>query len=141
MFYLPLFIVLFLSFLLEVLTTLPLIFISMISYSALQHSKNAPLYALIAGVISAIVTSRSISLSIVYFLIISFIVKLYGRRFNQESLSFMFIFSFISGIIYLLIFRNQLNILIAILSSISSILILFLFYLVNLSKNQEQANL
>lgn len=96
----------FLAFILEPLVGLPLLLVVVIALSSFAGPKTGVLSSFICGLLSDLGTGKPLGLTVVFFLLASFIIMLYKRRLKQESLLFMFIYSFITVNLYLILFQR-----------------------------------
>lgn len=96
----------FIAFILEPLIGLPLLLVVVIALSSFAGPKTGVLSSLICGFLSDLGTGKPLGMTVIFFLVISFIIMLYKRRLKQESLLFMFIYSFITVNLYLILFQR-----------------------------------
>lgn len=117
-----------LSFLLEAsVTTLPLVFLTLLCFSILTRKEWIFVIAFIAGVVLDALSFRLLGESSLYFIGCIFLVFLYQRKFEIATKHFVFISSFVGSLGFLLLFSyGNLIILQAISSAIIGTLI-FLF--------------
>lgn len=114
------FLIFLISFLLEItVTTLPLVFLTLLSVSVLNKREWVFALAFALGIVLDIFSFRLIGVSSIFFLTFIFLVFLYQKKFEIATKYFIFIASFIGSFAYLLLFfANNLIILEAILSAI-----------------------
>ncbi|MBI2028949.1 rod shape-determining protein MreD [Candidatus Gottesmanbacteria bacterium] len=96
-----------LAFILESLTNLPLLLVVVIALSSFAGPKTGVLSSFICGLLSDLGTGKPLGMTVIFFLIASFIIMLYKRRLKQESLLFMFVYSFIMVNLYLILFQRS----------------------------------
>lgn len=94
------------AFLLEPLLVLPLLLLVVIAVSSFNDPKTGAFVSVISGLLSDIGMGRPLGLTVIFFLIISFIIVLYKRTVKQESLTFLFLSAFIAVNLYLIIFKR-----------------------------------
>lgn len=114
-----------LSLILEAsVTTLPLVFLTLLCLTVIIRKEWVFALALFAGIILDAVSFRILGQSGIYFVISIFLVILYERKFETATKSFIFISSFLGSFGYLLLFSyGNLIILQAISSAIIGALI------------------
>lgn len=95
-----------LSFIFEPLFGLTLLLLVVIAVSSLNDIKTSVFICFICGLLSDVGFGRPFGLTILYFLIVSFIITIYKRRFKEESLPFLFFSSFIFVNFYLLLYKG-----------------------------------
>ncbi len=94
-----------LSFLLEIsVTTLPLVFLTLLCLAILTRKEWIFVIAFIAGVVLDALSFRLLSQSSLYFIGYIFLVFLYQRKFEIATKHFVFIASFLGSLGYLLLF-------------------------------------
>lgn len=96
-----------LSILMEgTVTSLPLVLMSLILLTVFTKSQDVFLIAFLSGVILDILLVRSVGESSVFFLVMLFIVFLYDRKFEIQSLFFVEIITLVGASLYLIIFPS-----------------------------------
>lgn len=123
MWYLTLSTIVLILYLLEIIFTFPLLLMLIISQSSFDHIKNTAFVAFLVGLIADIGNGRFLGQTTLFFLLISFLIQIYRKRFSEESLGFLFAFSFISINVYLKLFTAS-KILFLTESLIGSVLII-----------------
>lgn len=91
-------------YLLESVVSLPFLLIMVIAQASFDEIIPSSIMALIIGLLLDIGNSRPLGQTAIFFLIVSFLIELYRKRFSEESLGFLFVFSFIIINIYLWFF-------------------------------------
>lgn len=104
MWYLILFIIVLAAYLLEAVFSLPFLLIFVVAQSSFDDIKTASIFAFLAGVLSDIGNVRPLGTGALLFLIISLVVQIYRRRFQEESVGFLFIATLLFVHIYFWIF-------------------------------------
>ena len=114
------FVIFLISFFLETsVTTLPLVFLVLLSIAVLSKKEWVFALAFLLGIILDTFSFRTIGASSIYFIMFIFLVFLYQRKFEIATKYFVFIASFLGSFGFLLFFSsNNLIILEAVLSAI-----------------------
>lgn len=107
MWYLILTIIFFIIFLLEAVIPLSLFLIFIIAQASFDNVKNCAIFAFIAGLLTDIANVRPLGVTAIFFLIISLLIQLYRRKFQEESIGFLVIAAFIATQIYFWIFDRS----------------------------------
>ncbi len=116
-----------LSFLLESsVTTIPLVFVTLLCLAVLTRKEWVFAIIFIAGIVLDALFFRALGQSSLYFLIYIFLVFLYEKKFEIATKNFIFVASFLGSFGYLLLFSYGNMI---ILQSISSAIIGTLIFL------------
>lgn len=111
------------SFLLEPLFSLPFLFLVVIAVSSSYDSKTSITISFICGLLTDISYGKPIGASILYFLIVSFIITFYRHRFTEESLTFLFFSSLLFVNVYYIFFIGN-SYIFLIQSFISSVIVI-----------------
>lgn len=95
---------LFLAILLEsTITTLPLVLLLILFLAVTRKSNDVFVVAFVAGLILDILSFGWIGFSSMYFVLLTFLIFMYQRKFEIETVNFLVLFSFFGSLIYLLI--------------------------------------
>ncbi len=92
-------------YLLEVVIPLPFLLLLVISQTSFDQPKTSALSAFLIGLLLDLGNSRWLGVTALFCLLVSLLFKLYRRKFNEESLGFLFIFAFVTVNVYLRIFQ------------------------------------
>lgn len=111
-------------------TSIPLTLAALVLFSFFLKKESSFVLAFLSGILLDILSFQTIGTSSVFFLFSTFVVYLYQTKIEQSSI-FVFIASFISGILYLFIVKGNFSIFAPL---ISSILAFLLFSATNLKK-------
>lgn len=111
------------SFLLTAITTLPFVLVVLLLLTILFKKSWIFVLAFFAGLFLDILLMRLLGESSVFFLIFIFIIFLYDRKFEIQSVPFVFLSSFLGVLLYLLIFDNNYVFGQALVSSVVSVLL------------------
>jgi len=114
---------LFSLFLESSVTTLPLVFLTVLCLAVLTSKEWIFVIAFIAGVLLDALSFRALGQSSLYFILYIFLVFLYERRFEISTKYFIFIASFLGSFGFLIIFSYNNLILQSLMSSIIGVLI------------------
>ncbi len=113
-----------LSFFLESsITTLPLVFLTLLCLAVLTSKEWIFVVAFIAGVLLDALSFRTLGQSSLYFILYIFLVFLYERKFEISTKYFIFIASFLGSFGFLIIFSYNNLVLQSLMSSIIGVLI------------------
>ncbi len=119
------------------LTSLPLVLLTLLLFRIASKSNNGFLVAFLSGIILDVFLVRPIGQTSVLFLIVLFLIGMYEKKFEVNSLPFIMIAAFITSFVYLIIFPVP-------ASFIQIITMTFLagfFYIVlRLKKSKKQAS-
>lgn len=121
----------FLSLVLGVLTTLPLVLILFVVFYAIKKDAWLFIAAFFTGLILDLILVKTIGATSLFLVTFLFLEELYGRKFETATIPFVFIASFMGSIFYLLILGQTL---IFQQSITSSIMALGVFKLLRYSK-------
>lgn len=114
---------LFSLFLESSVTTLPLVFLTVLCLTVLTSKEWIFVIAFIAGVLLDALSFRALGQSSLYFILYIFLVFLYERKFEISTKYFIFIASFLGSFGFLIIFSYNNLILQSLMSSIIGVLI------------------
>lgn len=114
---------LFSLFLESSVTTLPLVFLTVLCLAVLTSKEWIFVIAFIAGVLLDALSFRALGQSSLYFILYIFLVFLYERKFEISTKYFIFIASFLGSFGFLIIFSYNNLILQSLMSSIIGVLI------------------
>jgi len=114
---------LFSLFLESSVTTLPLVFLTVLCLAVLTSKEWIFVIAFIAGVLLDALFFRALGQSSLYFILYIFLVFLYERKFEISTKYFIFIASFLGSFGFLIIFSYNNLILQSLMSSIIGVLI------------------
>ncbi len=126
-----------LSFFLESsVTTLPLVFLTLLCLAVLTSKEWIFVVAFIAGVLLDALSFRALGQSSLYFILYIFLVFLYERKFEISTKYFIFIASFLGSFGFLIIFSYNNLVLQSLMSSIIGVLIFSILF--RFHKNVEK---
>src|SRR4029078_5076110 len=95
---------LFIAILLEsTVTTLPLVLLIILFLTIMNRKNEVFIVAFFAGLLLDVLSLGRVGFSSLYFTIFVFLILLYQRRFEIETINFVAIFSFLGSFFYLLI--------------------------------------
>lgn len=114
---------LFSLFLESSVTTLPLVFLTLLCLAVLISKEWIFVIAFIAGVLLDALSFRVLGQSSLYFILYIFLVFLYERKFEISTKYFIFIASFLGSFGFLIIFSYNNLVLQSLMSSIIGVLI------------------
>jgi cell shape-determining protein MreD len=112
------------------ITSIPLTLASLILFSFFLKKESSFILAFSSGIILDILAFQTLGISSAFFLLSLFIVYLYQNKIEQNNL-FVFIASFISGVLYLFIVKGNFSIFAPL---VSSLLAFILFSAPNIRK-------
>ena len=119
--------------------SVPIILPIILTYFIFSKNTKAFFIAFISGILIDIFLLNPIGISSLYFSLALFLVFLYSRKFEIETLPFIGIFTFISSSIYIFIFSNNFLFLKTIICTILSILIYYSY--LKIKKNNNSTSL
>ena len=102
-------------------TTLPLVFLTLLCFAVLTRKEWIFVIAFIAGVLLDAFSFRALGQSSLYFIIYIFLVFLYERKFEISTKYFIFIASFLGSFGFLIIFSYNNLVLQSLVSSIIAV--------------------
>lgn len=130
-------IILMLSVLLESsVTTLPLVFLTLLCLAVLVRKEWVFVIAFVAGLVLDAISLRSLGQSSIYFIAFIFLVFIYQRKFEISTKYFIFIASFLGSFGFLIIFSYNNLVSQSLISSVIGVLIFTL--LSHFHKNVEK---
>lgn len=106
MWYLILTIIYLLAYLLEAVIPLPLILVFLIAQASFDRIKPTAVFSLFGGLLTDLVLVRPLGTTSLFFLLTTLLIQAYRRKFREESLSFLFIFTVIITGLYFWLFAN-----------------------------------
>ena len=120
------------------LTSLPLVLLSLLLFRVIMKGNNGFLLAFLAGIILDVFLLRPLGQTSVYFLVVLFIIGMYEKKFEVNSLPFLALATFVTAYLYLIIFPAPASIIQAV-----SITFLagFLYVILRLKKPKKQASI
>lgn len=118
---------LFSLFLESSITTLPLVFLTLLCFAVLTRKEWIFVIAFIAGLAVDALSFRALGQSSLYFILYIFLVFLYERKFEISTKYFIFIASFLGSFGFLIIFSYNNVVLQSLISSIIGVLIFSIF--------------
>jgi len=118
---------LFSLFLESSITTLPLVFLTLLCFAVLTRKDWIFVIAFIAGLALDVLSFRLLGQSSLYFILYIFLVFLYERKFEISTKYFIFIASFLGSFGFLIIFSYNNVVLQSLISSIIGVLIFSIF--------------
>lgn len=118
---------LFSLFLESSITTLPLVFLTLLCFAVLTRKEWIFVIAFIAGLAVDALSFRALGQSSLYFILYIFLVFLYERKFEISTKYFIFIASFLGSFGFLIIFSYNNLVLQSLISSIIGVLIFSIF--------------
>ena len=114
----------FLTIILSTITTIPIIVSMLLCFTVIFRSPWVFVAALFGGLLVDVFLLRTFGITSLFLVILTFMIFLYQRRFEIQTVPFVFIASFIGSFIYLKMFGYS-QILVQALAA--SLLALFLF--------------
>jgi cell shape-determining protein MreD len=95
-----------LSFFEGTITTLPLTLIFILSFTILKRKRDSSIFlvAFLSGLLLDMVTLRTLGMTSIFFLSLSFLVLLYERKYEIATIPFVMAATFIGSVAYLWIF-------------------------------------
>lgn len=118
---------LFSLFLESSITTLPLVFLTLLCFAVLTRKEWIFVIAFIAGLALDALSFRALGQSSLYFILYIFLVFLYEKKFEISTKYFIFIASFLGSFGFLIIFSYNNLVLQSLISSIIGVLIFSIF--------------
>ena len=113
-------------------TTIPFVFIVLLSFFVLERKEWVLFLALITGFFLDAITFRPLGLSGLFFSVFLFIVFIYERKFEIATVPFVLTASFIGSLFYLWIFYPKgIVVLESVFSAILGVLVFVLFSRLN----------
>ncbi len=113
-------------------TTIPFVFIVLLSFFVLERKEWVLFLALITGFFLDAITFRPLGLSGLFFSVFLFIVFIYERKFEIATVPFVLTASFIGSLFYLWIFYSKgIVVLESVFSAILGVLVFVLFSRLN----------
>lgn len=85
------------------ITTLPLTLLILVFAGVVTRSNNIFFLAFFAGLVLDFLSFRTIGLSSIYFVSFVFVIFLYQKKFEIQTLHFIMIFSFLGSLGYLIL--------------------------------------
>jgi len=86
------------------LTSLPLVLLSLLLFRVVVRGNNGFLLAFLAGIILDIFLVRQPGQTSVYFLVVLFVIGMYEKKFEVNSLPFISLATLVTASVYLVIF-------------------------------------
>lgn len=111
-------------------TSIPLTLAALVLFSFFLKKESAFTLAFLSGILLDLLSFQITGISSVFFLFSLFVVYLYQTKIEQSSI-FLFIASFIAGVLYLFVIKGSFSIF---ASLVSSLLVFILFSATNLRK-------
>ena len=131
----PIFILFFLLIIISSLTTIPLS-IAVLSVITVLFEKSWVFFAaFLLGLFLDLFGLRPLAQTSLFFVLFVFIIWLYERKFETQTLTFVFFSSFLGSLIYLIVFRYN-NILFQ--AFVSALFAVLVFHLIQNSKIKTQ---
>jgi cell shape-determining protein MreD len=84
-------------------TTIPLVLVTLISLTVIVKKEWLFVLALILGTILDILQFKTVGVSSIFFVVLIFLVTLYEKKFEISTRPFVFIASFLSSFVYLIV--------------------------------------
>lgn len=116
-------IIVLLSLAITSVTTLPLVFVAILCLFVLTKKLSVILLAVFLGLILDIFSLNVFGKTSLFFVVFLFLVGLYDRKFEIQTLPFVIISSFLGSTIYLLMFGSYYILWQALVSSLIAVLI------------------
>lgn len=104
MWYFILLLTLIIAYFAKALFLLPFLLIAVIAVSSFETINKTALFSFLAGLLADVGSGTILGQQAVFFLLVSLLIKLYQRRFRQESAPFIFIFTFLMVHLYYWLF-------------------------------------
>lgn len=108
------------------ITTVPLTLVSIIFLAVSRKSNDVFLIAFLAGLILDILSFSLVGISSIYFVTVTYLIFLYQKKFEIETLNFLLVISFFGSFFYALMD----GILVSLLQSLAVVMITAVSYLV-----------
>jgi cell shape-determining protein MreD len=119
------------------LTSLPLVLLSLLLFRIATKSSNGFLLAFLAGILLDVFLVRPLGETSVYFLIVLFLIGMYEKKFEVNSLPFIMLATLTTAFVYLIIFPVPASFIQAIsLTFMAGVL----YILLRLKKTKKQAS-
>ncbi len=109
---------------LSTLTTIPIIVTLILNFAVVSKSQLVFSIAFLAGLVIDIFYLRILGSTSIFLVIFTFLIYMYQRKFEIQTIPFVAIASFVGSLVYLKVFGNSQ---VLIQSSISSVLAVLLF--------------
>lgn len=120
------------------ITSMPLVLLSLLLFRIATKGSDGFLLAFLAGIVLDVLLVRPLGQTSVFFLIVLFLIGMYEKKFEVNSLPFITAATFITSLIYLLIFPVPASF----IQTISmTVLAGFLYIVLRLKKPKKQASL
>jgi len=119
------------------ITSLPLVLLSLLIFRIAVSDNSGFLMAFLSGIILDIFLVRPVGQSSIYFLIILFLIGMYEKKFEVNSLLFIMLATFTTSLVYFLVFTSP-SILIQ--TIFMTFLSGFLYVVLRLKKPKKQAS-
>jgi len=113
------------------ITTLPLTLLILVFAGVVTRSNNIFLLAFFAGLALDFLSFRTIGISSIYFVSFVFLIFLYQKKFEIQTLHFIIIFSFLGSLFYLILTGINNFFIQSVFSAILSSLSFFIFSIFN----------
>ena len=112
-------------------TTLPLTLLILVFAGVVTRSNNIFFLAFFAGLALDFLSFRTIGISSIYFVSFVFLIFLYQKKFEIQTLRFIIIFSFLGSLFYLILIGINNFFIQSVFSAILSSLSFFIFSIFN----------
>jgi cell shape-determining protein MreD len=120
------------------LTSMPLVLLSLLLFRVVMRGNNGFLLAFLAGIILDVFLLRPLGQTSVYFLVVLFIIGMYEKKFEINSLPFITLATLVTSYLYLIIFPAPGSFIQAIsLTCLAG----FLYVILRLKKPKKQASI
>lgn len=113
------------------ITTLPLTLLILIFGGVVIKNNNIFLIAFLSGLALDLLSARTIGLSSIYFVCFVFVIFLYQKKFEIQTLHFIVIFSFLGSLGYLMLIGINNFFIQSVFSTILSSFSFFIFSIFN----------
>ncbi len=120
------FLLIFISVLLQTITTLPMALIGLLMSYIFYKESWIFFAAFFSGIFLDVITVRTLGESSLFFILFLFLIDLYEKKFEVQTLSFVCLASFLGSLVYLLLFGQSAAFQQAIVTTFLSILFFFI---------------
>jgi len=109
------------------ITSAPFLLSILINLAVITRKKRVFAFGILAGIIQDALVLRPLGLTSIYFTLVLGILFLYDKKFETRRPEFIAIFSFLTALIYSLLFKVSLSLLVAIVISITTVIIFYAY--------------
>ncbi|HVF69868.1 MAG TPA: hypothetical protein VNA13_04880 [Xanthomonadales bacterium] len=118
-------------------TTIPLVFISLLCSLIVIRKRGVFYTAFFAGLLLDLLTVRAIGSTFLFLLLFFYVMLLYRKKYEIVSFPFIIVSTFIGGYLYLLIFAGVGSMALSAICSIIAVVLFILLSLVNGAQKQS----